>query len=95
MPVSLELGGKSPLIINKDADIDAAVETAHFALFFNREFAPLTPRRLAVRPWLWGGECPQQRLPCLHLDPPDPPLPAPPDCRRPVLLRRQPPVRAR
>lgn len=34
-PVSLELGGKSPLIIWKDADLDKAVETAHFALFFN------------------------------------------------------------
>lgn len=35
VPVSLELGGKSPLIVWKDADVDAAVEAAHFALFFN------------------------------------------------------------
>ncbi|KAK9807805.1 hypothetical protein WJX72_009910 [[Myrmecia] bisecta] len=34
-PVTLELGGKSPNIICPDADIDAAVEQAHFALFFN------------------------------------------------------------
>jgi len=33
--VSLELGGKSPCIILDDADIDYAVEQAHFALFFN------------------------------------------------------------
>jgi len=33
--VSLELGGKSPNIILNDADIDVAVEMAHFALFFN------------------------------------------------------------
>ena len=33
--VSLELGGKSPCIILNDADIDYAVEQAHFALFFN------------------------------------------------------------
>jgi aldehyde dehydrogenase (NAD+) len=32
---SLELGGKSPNIIFKDADLDEAVETAHFGLFFN------------------------------------------------------------
>lgn len=34
-PVTLELGGKSPMIICEDADVDAAVELAHFALFFN------------------------------------------------------------
>lgn len=34
--VSLELGGKSAAIVCSDADIDAAVEQAHFALFFNQ-----------------------------------------------------------
>lgn len=34
--VTLELGGKSPFIICEDADIDNAVEQAHFALFFNQ-----------------------------------------------------------
>ena len=33
--VTLELGGKSPTIVLADADIDLAVETAHFGLFFN------------------------------------------------------------
>jgi len=33
--VTLELGGKSPNIILKDADMALAVETAHFGLFFN------------------------------------------------------------
>jgi len=33
--VTLELGGKSPLIIFSDADLDTAVENAHFALFYN------------------------------------------------------------
>ena len=33
--VTLELGGKSPNIILNDADLDYAVEQAHFALFFN------------------------------------------------------------
>ncbi|XP_008793883.3 aldehyde dehydrogenase family 2 member B7, mitochondrial-like [Phoenix dactylifera] len=34
--VALELGGKSPMIIMDDADVDQAVELAHFALFFNQ-----------------------------------------------------------
>ncbi len=34
--VTLELGGKSPNIIFADADMDKAVEGAHFALFFNQ-----------------------------------------------------------
>jgi aldehyde dehydrogenase (NAD+) len=34
--VSLELGGKSPLIINEDADIDAAINAAHVGVFFNQ-----------------------------------------------------------
>ncbi|XP_068140767.1 aldehyde dehydrogenase, mitochondrial [Drosophila tropicalis] len=33
--VTLELGGKSPNIILADSDLDAAVEQAHFGLFFN------------------------------------------------------------
>jgi len=33
--VTLELGGKSPNIILKDCNMDTAVETAHFGLFFN------------------------------------------------------------
>lgn len=34
--VTLELGGKSPNIILADCDMDHAVETAHFGLFFNQ-----------------------------------------------------------
>jgi aldehyde dehydrogenase (NAD+) len=34
--VTLELGGKSPNIIFADSDLDAAVEGAHLALFFNQ-----------------------------------------------------------
>ena len=34
--VTLELGGKSPNIIFADADMDEAVEGAHFGLFFNQ-----------------------------------------------------------
>ncbi|XP_064487759.1 aldehyde dehydrogenase, mitochondrial-like [Ornithodoros turicata] len=34
--VSLELGGKSPLIVFPDADLDLAAQIAHEALFFNQ-----------------------------------------------------------
>lgn len=34
--VTLELGGKSPNIVFADADMDLAVETSHFGLFFNQ-----------------------------------------------------------
>lgn len=34
--VSLELGGKSPNVIFADADADAAIQGAYFALFFNQ-----------------------------------------------------------
>lgn len=35
-PVSLELGGKSPLLIFEDADIDQAVNIAFNAIFYNK-----------------------------------------------------------
>lgn len=34
-PLTTELGGKSPAIVFDDADIDHAVDTVHFGLFFN------------------------------------------------------------
>lgn len=37
-PVSLELGGKSPLIIFNDADINFAIDTAKNAIFFNKVY---------------------------------------------------------
>ena len=38
--VTLELGGKSPNIVLKDADLDAAVEWSHFGLFFELFWRP-------------------------------------------------------
>ena len=35
-PVLLELGGKAPMIVMEDADIDAAVDAAAFGAFFNQ-----------------------------------------------------------
>jgi aldehyde dehydrogenase (NAD+) len=45
--VTLELGGKSPLIVAADADIQKAVDAVHFGLFFNAVRAPRShpPRR--------------------------------------------------
>lgn len=34
--ITLELGGKSPVIIFDDADLDMAVELARLAIFFNK-----------------------------------------------------------
>src|SRR4051812_35016099 len=46
--VTLELGGKSPNIIFADADLDAAAEGAHFALFFNQGQCCCAGSRLLV-----------------------------------------------
>jgi len=46
--VTLELGGKSPTIVLADADIDLAVETAHFGLFFNMGQCCCAASRLMV-----------------------------------------------
>jgi aldehyde dehydrogenase (NAD+) len=46
--VSLELGGKSPNVVFADADLDAAVEGAHFGLFFNQGQACCAGSRLFV-----------------------------------------------
>jgi len=35
-PVSLELGGKSPLLIFDDADVDKAAELALLGIVFNK-----------------------------------------------------------
>lgn len=37
--VSLELGGKSPLMVFDDADVDTAVELARMASFYNKVIA--------------------------------------------------------
>lgn len=52
-PVTLELGGKSPFIVCKDADVDKAVELAHFALFFNQ----VCSSDLLIELDLLGCEC--------------------------------------
>jgi aldehyde dehydrogenase (NAD+) len=47
--VSLELGGKSAMIVCDDADIDEAVDTAHVALFLNQGQCCASGSRLYVQ----------------------------------------------
>ncbi|XP_020087748.1 aldehyde dehydrogenase family 2 member C4-like isoform X1 [Ananas comosus] len=48
-PVSLELGGKSPIIIFDDADIDMAVDLARTATFYNKGEACIAGSRVYVQ----------------------------------------------
>ncbi|XP_074584177.1 aldehyde dehydrogenase family 2 member C4-like [Curcuma longa] len=48
-PVSLELGGKSPLIIFDDADINMAVKLAQRAVFFNKGEVCVAASRIYVQ----------------------------------------------
>lgn len=49
--VSLEMGGKSPLIVLKDADIDYAVNAATFGIFFHQgEICMVNSRIIVERP---------------------------------------------
>jgi Aldehyde dehydrogenase family len=47
--VTLELGGKSPFIVMDDADVDQAVELAHFALFFNQANCKLLLKKAELK----------------------------------------------
>jgi vanillin dehydrogenase len=47
-PVLLELGGKSPLIVLDDADIDAAVDAAAFGAFMNQGQICMSTERIVV-----------------------------------------------
>lgn len=47
-PVVLELGGKAPLVVLDDADLDAAVEAAAFGAFFNQGQICMSTERIIV-----------------------------------------------
>jgi len=47
-PVLLELGGKAPLIVLDDADLDAAVEAAAFGAFVNQGQVCMSTERIVV-----------------------------------------------
>ncbi|PSC69329.1 aldehyde dehydrogenase [Micractinium conductrix] len=57
VPVSLELGGKSPLIVDKNCDLDKAVELAHFACFFNHGQCCAAGTRLYVHADIYDEFC--------------------------------------
>ena len=47
-PVLLELGGKAPLLVLKDADLDEAVKAAAFGAFFNQGQICMSTERIIV-----------------------------------------------
>jgi acyl-CoA reductase-like NAD-dependent aldehyde dehydrogenase len=47
-PVLLELGGKNPILVLDDADLDAAVEAAAFSAFFNQGQICMSADRILV-----------------------------------------------
>lgn len=47
-PVLLELGGKAPVIVMKDADVDAAVNAVAFGAFFNQGQICMSTERVLV-----------------------------------------------
>lgn len=47
-PVLLELGGKAPVLVLEDADLDAAVDAAVFGAFFNQGQICMSTERLIV-----------------------------------------------
>jgi acyl-CoA reductase-like NAD-dependent aldehyde dehydrogenase len=50
-PVLLELGGKAPVLVLDDADVDAAVDAIAFGAFFNQgQICMSTERVIAARP---------------------------------------------
>ena len=49
-PVLLELGGKAPLLVLKDADIDEAVKASIFGAFFNQGQICMSTERIVVVP---------------------------------------------
>ncbi len=49
-PVLLELGGKAPLVVLKDADVDEAVKAAIFGAFFNQGQICMSTERIIVVP---------------------------------------------
>lgn len=49
-PVLLELGGKAPLVVLKDADVDEAVKAAIFGAFFNQGQICMSTERIILAP---------------------------------------------
>jgi vanillin dehydrogenase len=48
-PVLLELGGKSPMVVLDDADVDSALEAAAFGAVFNQGQICVSTERIIVQ----------------------------------------------
>lgn len=55
--ITLELGGKSPLIVLKDADLDYAVDAAAFGIFLHQGQVCMANSRLIVEAPVFGAFC--------------------------------------
>ena len=55
--ITLEMGGKSPLIVLKDADLDYAVDAAAFGLFFHQGQVCMANSRLIVETDIYDQFC--------------------------------------
>ena len=55
--ITLEMGGKSPLIVLKDADLDYAVDAAAFGIFLHQGQVCMANSRLIVEKEVYGRFC--------------------------------------
>jgi aldehyde dehydrogenase (NAD+) len=55
--ITLEMGGKSPLIVLKDADLDYAVDAAVFGIFLHQGQVCMANSRLIVEKEVYGAFC--------------------------------------
>lgn len=56
-PIVLELGGKSPVVILKDADLDYAVRSAAFGIYFNQGQVCMANSRIIVEEPIYDAFC--------------------------------------
>src|SRR6202000_3541918 len=54
---TLELGGKSPLIVLKDADVDYAVKAAAFGIYFHQGQVCMANSRILVEEPIFDAFC--------------------------------------
>jgi len=75
-PVLLELGGKNPIVVLDDADLDAAVDAAAFSAFFNQGQICMSADRIIVDRKIASGFIDRlaAKTATLHAAPADAPL---------------------
>lgn len=55
--VCLEMGGKNPLVVLKDADLDYAVDAAAFGIFFHQVQVCMASSKIIVEEPLYAAFC--------------------------------------